>query len=291
MEMVTKRLVARQIASVYDPLGWIVPLPTQAKSFQRNLWKQQFQWDTEIPPELRNQWSDIIGLINGFQKSFPRRVCASFGTQNLAVFADAREIAIAACAYPFNEKTSALVMAKGKLPSVKTITTMPKLELNALTLATLLANSISEVLKTHSHIVLNWLSAPRRSHLGVLVEKRGREIRRIVENLEEKRVTVLFSYVNTNENPADAGTRGLAKEGLSDYFWWTGPKFLKTPIGTWSTKFNQLAHVNDTTFDDVSNGECLNISVASTAFTESASVHELLNWTRYSSFPEKQLQH
>ena len=32
----TKRLVTQQIASVYDPLGYLVPLLTRAKIFQKN---------------------------------------------------------------------------------------------------------------------------------------------------------------------------------------------------------------------------------------------------------------
>uniref|UniRef100_A0A183F5L8 Integrase_H2C2 domain-containing protein n=1 Tax=Heligmosomoides polygyrus TaxID=6339 RepID=A0A183F5L8_HELPZ len=85
-----------------------------------------------------------------------------------------------------------LVIAKSKLPSIKTKTTMPKLEMNALTLATRLALSISQAVKkkapgypwkvyifSDSQIVLNWLSSTRCTNLGVLVSNRLQEMRRI----------------------------------------------------------------------------------------------------------------
>ncbi|KAK6761177.1 hypothetical protein RB195_022297 [Necator americanus] len=40
-----------------------------------------------------------------------------------------------------------------------------------------------------------------------------------VENLKEERVTVLFGYVNTSEDRAVVGTRGLAKEEQRDRLW------------------------------------------------------------------------
>ncbi|KAL6734956.1 hypothetical protein Aduo_005442 [Ancylostoma duodenale] len=52
---VTKRIVARQIAAVYDPLGWLVPLLTQAKHFQQTLWKHKFEWDKILPASLQEQ--------------------------------------------------------------------------------------------------------------------------------------------------------------------------------------------------------------------------------------------
>ncbi|XGW14906.1 hypothetical protein V3C99_000860 [Haemonchus contortus] len=70
----TKRTVARQIASIYDPLGWLVPLLTRAKHFQQTLWKHNFGWDTPLPENFEDSWNKIAEEINGFQRTIPRRL-------------------------------------------------------------------------------------------------------------------------------------------------------------------------------------------------------------------------
>ncbi|VDO26058.1 unnamed protein product [Heligmosomoides polygyrus] len=114
---------------------------------------------------------------------------------SLAVFADASEIAICACVYILEEGSNyTLIMAKGRLPSVKAKTTMPEMEL-----------------------ILNWLSTPRKENLGVFVENRLREICKIVEALVDLGIKVTFGYVSSSGNPADAGTRGLTKEEMDGH--------------------------------------------------------------------------
>uniref|UniRef100_W6NFA3 Zinc finger and Integrase domain containing protein n=1 Tax=Haemonchus contortus TaxID=6289 RepID=W6NFA3_HAECO len=161
---------------------------------------------------------------------------------------------MAACAYAFAGGQSTLVMARCKLPSIKTVTTMPKLEMNALTMATRLAWSVYEAMKqpgddvpqpvheififSDSQIALSWLAQPpSKSNPGVLVSNRLAEIRRICDAFKRESVMVRFAYVNTKDNPADAGTRGLTSDQLRDHPWWSGPKFLHDPIAEWPTAF------------------------------------------------------
>uniref|UniRef100_A0A7I4XZ14 DUF1758 domain-containing protein n=1 Tax=Haemonchus contortus TaxID=6289 RepID=A0A7I4XZ14_HAECO len=292
---ITKRLVARQIASIYDPFGWLVPLITPAKRFQQDLWRQRIQWDTELPSDTRRKWETITNNINGFSRSFPRRFCASSDRLNLAVFADASEIALATCAYLFNSSTSTLVMAKSKLPSIKAKTTIPKLEMNAVTMAMRLTHSIVRALNSQqsacpktvyvfsdSQIALNWLSSPKCTNVGVLVENRVREIREIVRYLSEKEsVNAIFGYVHTSQNPADAGTRGLDKQQISDSDWWAGPVFLRAPINAWPVEFYPSVMAHDPTQDEAANQDTAHITAA---YTTTTATSELLDWNRFSSF-------
>ncbi|EYB91440.1 hypothetical protein Y032_0206g1994 [Ancylostoma ceylanicum] len=253
---VTKRIVARQIAAVYDPLGWLVPLLTQAKHFQQTLWKHKFEWDNILPASLQEQWQKITQNINGFARTFPRRFFTQPQDKDtcIAVFADASDIAMSTCAYLFDGKHSALVMAKCKLPSIKTTTTMPKMEMNALTMAARLTWSVYQAMKepwpnmsasppqivilSDSQIALSWLTtSEEKASPGVLISNRIKEIRKITAALNDEGLTVRFAYVNTKDNPADAGTRGLNQEQLQDHPWWTGPDFLRTPINHWPTIF------------------------------------------------------
>ncbi|KHJ87032.1 hypothetical protein OESDEN_13201, partial [Oesophagostomum dentatum] len=201
------------------------------------------QWDEPLPPALQQEWNVLRNHADGFEKSVPRR---SFGLSTrleLAVFADASEIAMSACAYLFNENYSSLVMAKSKLPSIKSHTTMPKMEMNALTIATRLAFSIFTAIQgdhekcphtvhifSDSQIALSWLStSTAQEKLGVLVNHRLDELQKIKNAFEQKGVTIYFKYVPTDKNPADAGTRGVENRTFESHIWWTGPEFLKKP--------------------------------------------------------------
>ncbi|KAL6742394.1 hypothetical protein Aduo_015548 [Ancylostoma duodenale] len=95
----TKRIVARQIASVYDSFGWLVPLMTLPKRFQQNLWKHKYTWDQILPQGLRDEWNTLIENANGFQRAFDRRLLIHPTESSMAVFADASAIAMSACAY------------------------------------------------------------------------------------------------------------------------------------------------------------------------------------------------
>ncbi|KAK6744964.1 hypothetical protein RB195_011585 [Necator americanus] len=168
----TKRIVARQIASIYDPFGWLVPLLTQPKRFQQDLWKQKFAWDTDLPKKIKEEWDTITNNAHGFQKSFSRQFFNKPECGSLAIFADASGIAMP---------------------------TIPKMEMNALTLATRLAFSIFQAMETRlikrpwdiyifsdSQIALAWLSTSTNDiGLGLLVNNRLKEMRKIVKALNE----------------------------------------------------------------------------------------------------------
>ncbi|VDP58135.1 unnamed protein product [Heligmosomoides polygyrus] len=89
---------------------------------------------------------------------------------------------------------------------------------------------------------LSWLGTSIRDTTGLLVNNRLKEIRAIVKTLDENGASVHFMFVPTNENPADAGTRGLSKTQLSTHAWWSGPEFLRRPIETWPTTTYYLSH-------------------------------------------------
>uniref|UniRef100_A0A7I4Z3M5 Reverse transcriptase domain-containing protein n=1 Tax=Haemonchus contortus TaxID=6289 RepID=A0A7I4Z3M5_HAECO len=143
----TKRTVARQIASVFDPFGWLVPLMVQAKRFQQELWKRNYEWDSALPGDVRDHWNTICSNVHGLQRTLDRRLLNVATHCDLAIFSDASSIAMSASAYIFNDKQSTLVMAKNKLPSIKSNPTIPKMEMNALTIGARLAISIVTALK------------------------------------------------------------------------------------------------------------------------------------------------
>ncbi|EPB67263.1 integrase core domain protein [Ancylostoma ceylanicum] len=244
---ITKRAIARQIASIYDPLGWLVPLLIPHKCFQQKLWLEGYSWDEELSPQLCKEWQTIREGANEFQKTFNRELSVETPS-NIVVFADASEHAMAACAYIISERSSSLLMAKSKLPSIKSKMTIPKLEMNALTMAVRLARSVCEAVRSSieslktifilsdSQIVLNWIGkSPEKDDLGVLVRNRIKEIQKIIRSINEIGMDVFFGYVPTEKNSADVGTRGVSKDELYHHDWWTGPSFLQQPVSSWDS--------------------------------------------------------
>ncbi|KAK5976259.1 hypothetical protein GCK32_010721 [Trichostrongylus colubriformis] len=149
-----------------------------------SLWKDEYGWDTPLSPALRDQWLVISCSISVFYKELERKTQPRDEKCTMAVFADASQIAMAACVYITSSSSTKLIMAKSKLPSLKTATTIPKLEMNALTLGARLAHfvhtSLGALMEIHqilfftdSEIVLGWIQTPPdRQNVGVLVANR-----------------------------------------------------------------------------------------------------------------------
>ncbi|XGW10980.1 hypothetical protein V3C99_012460 [Haemonchus contortus] len=76
----------------------------------------QFAWDENFPHDLYEEWTAIAHNIDGLQGLFPREFSKGANNYNLAAFADASTIAIAASLYVFNETGVALAMGNVSYP-------------------------------------------------------------------------------------------------------------------------------------------------------------------------------
>ncbi|KAK5967515.1 hypothetical protein GCK32_019892, partial [Trichostrongylus colubriformis] len=241
---VTKRTVLRTIASIYDPMGYLIPLTLQQKIFFQKLWTKNYAWDTKLSQEDTENWQRIRAKAKEFEKSIPRRIAEKAAVHQLVVCTDASNEAMCAVVYLRNEESQNILIAKSRLPALKTKYTIPKLELSALTMgARLSINTMTELegqikidrifILSDSEIALSWVKNwTTHSEKGVLVKNRCKEIAEISGNLAKKGIPINFGYINTKFNPADVGTRGIAGSEFLNSIWWKGPQITALPEDT-----------------------------------------------------------
>jgi hypothetical protein len=100
----TKRIVLRQTASFFDPLGLLSPLTMPAIPFFSRLWDHNYKWDDKLSLEHAEEWKiHHLNLKEGSLLKIPRHHSfdSAMKTQmiNLNVFTDASLKAGGASAY------------------------------------------------------------------------------------------------------------------------------------------------------------------------------------------------
>ncbi|MCP3664654.1 MAG: hypothetical protein GY696_19550, partial [Gammaproteobacteria bacterium] len=56
---VTKRTVLQQVASIFDPMGFVTPVTLPGKLMIQSLWQDKKQWDDLLTTEQEKQWEKI----------------------------------------------------------------------------------------------------------------------------------------------------------------------------------------------------------------------------------------
>ncbi|KAK6017806.1 Pao retrotransposon peptidase, partial [Ostertagia ostertagi] len=192
-EKTTKRNVLKQIHATFDPLGFLVPLLTPAKSYGRRI----IIGTQPLQREDTEKWQSICSRATGFTKVIPRQLFDSprFTTNyQLHTFVDASSHSIAVCVYlrshtSDNQIRCRLVIARHRLTPVKQlksdpVITIPRLELVALQLGMQLTKFVYDELDlkidkiniySDSQIALNWIQSDKPK--GVFIQNRVLKIR------------------------------------------------------------------------------------------------------------------
>ncbi|CAG7723610.1 unnamed protein product [Allacma fusca] len=58
--IVTKRSIVSDLASLYDPLGWLSPIMVIPKDLIRKMWQRKLQWDDEVPDASELAYSAAV---------------------------------------------------------------------------------------------------------------------------------------------------------------------------------------------------------------------------------------
>lgn len=171
----TKRMIASEIARLYDPLGLIAPILVKAKIILQELWLTKVGWDDSLPQETQRRWKDFRMQLQQLNHlSIPRWLGSVRCNSRVEIhgFSDASQTAMAAAIYVRVPETSdkfltRLVCAKTRIAPIKRLS-IPRLELTAaLLLARLVITTIramdlpdAQVMCwTDSSVTLTWINA------------------------------------------------------------------------------------------------------------------------------------
>jgi Pao retrotransposon peptidase len=141
----SKRGLASYAASIYDPLGFLLPYVMKFRILLKKLWKLKLDWDDALSPELQ---SEVNNLIKNIKLLRDIKIPRYFGTDqnnNLEIiaFGDASGDAIGAILYGRTINNGQInvqiIAAKGNITKVNTTeviesnqNTIPKNELKAM---------------------------------------------------------------------------------------------------------------------------------------------------------------
>ncbi len=155
------------------------------------------------------------------------------------MFCDASEYAYGCAAYvrftfKNQEHACALVMAKSRLAPIKTIT-LPRLELNSARIGARLANLVVHEMELPVERIHYWVDSTLTLQCLYNVEHRMKIFvaNRVTEILETS-VLEDWSWLPSNQNPADLQTRGVSDPAkLMKIRWFIAPEFLEKDEEDW----------------------------------------------------------
>ncbi|XP_071158970.1 uncharacterized protein [Mytilus edulis] len=234
---ITRRGILSTINSLFDPLGFITPLVISGKILLREVVPPGTDWDDPLSIDHETKWKNWLKSLKSFSCfEIPRMivpVSISLTRQvDIHIFSDASEQAISAVAYleAIDETGSSFIgflTGKSKLAPIKGHT-IPRLELCGAVLATEDGEAICHHMNlspsvchyyTDSRVVLGYICNTTRRFF-TYVSNRVEKIHTVSEPSQ-------WSYVSTDRNPADLGTRFISCPDMQIISSWiNGPKWL-----------------------------------------------------------------
>lgn len=214
---ITKRTVLASIARIFNPLGFLGPIIVTAKVILQSLWALRLDWDESLPMELHTKWNKYRSQLEQLNElRIPRVLKMQTSIRNeLHGFCDASQVAYGACVYLRSTNQNgrhhaSLLCSKSRVTSIKTIS-LPRLELCGAQLLAQLINKLVPILNlklhaiwTDSTIVIDWIKCPSRKFSTFVANRIG--------DIQERTNGEGWRHVRSNENPADALSRGVDPE-------------------------------------------------------------------------------
>ena len=127
-EEFTKRILASDVAKLFDVLGWFAPATVSMKILLQRLWERRIEWDDSVPKEIQGVWrrwrSELPPLASKFMPRCYFPMEADVSSFQVHGFSDASEDAYAGVVYlrmvdSFGNVHTSLVMSKTKVSPIK----------------------------------------------------------------------------------------------------------------------------------------------------------------------------
>ena len=247
----TRRLLLSNVARIFDPVGFLIPIILEAKLLMRESWcGSVIGWDDPLPEELSKRWIEFLESLLELQEiSFKRSLWPDeevIGLPTLVVFSDGSKLAFGAVAYIRWELKAGgfwtrLIMAKGKI-APKGIVSIPRMEL----CGAVLGNRIKSFLIKETNLKFSTVYhlVDSSTVLGYLHKECGNfrpyEGIRIAEiqssNKSKDGRLFGWAWVAGESNPADWCTKPRVVRDLLNSFWWMGPEFISKDVSSWPIK-------------------------------------------------------
>jgi len=244
-------------------------------------------WDEPVDQENHDKWHHIATDIQEvttyvYPRPYFTQHTYPVTSRQIHVFADASLLAYGAVAYLQHNDQPTIVMSRSRVAPVKSIT-LPKLELMAAVIATRLTKFVIASLHltpddttvhlwSDSQITLHWIyNIKQTSTTKPFVSNRVTEI-------TQSFPASTWTYVPTDDNPADLLTRGISAQQLkSSQLWLHGPSWLTSADQwpTWSPA--NVLHLQNTDVDDTQD-----IPNRPNNPTETCGIHLVIDATRHS---------
>ena len=139
-----RRGILSVVNSLYDPLGFLVPMMLPAKRILQELCRGSLGWDSDIPSAFAKRWKTWVGALDQLEdlnisRCYRPKDFVEVYRAQLNHFCDASEVGYGTVSYLRLTDTRGLihvafVMGKGRVAPLKPIT-IPRLELAAAVLA------------------------------------------------------------------------------------------------------------------------------------------------------------
>lgn len=237
----TKRAILKEIASLYDPNGYLAPVVIVPKMLMQSIWRlNDINWDDEVPHSIKKEWVDFysnLSLLSSFKLKRWLKTDAKSKIQ-IHAFCDASEKAYGTAIYIRVENSGgihcALLSAKSRVAPIKTVT-IPRLELLAAVVLSDQLEAILEACQFNAQSVTCWTDSSIALHW---INKEPQDLKAFVSNrvkkIQEKTKGFNWKHVSSQDNPADLVSRGMKiSEFLKSNLWTEGPPWLKKSEANW----------------------------------------------------------
>ncbi|XP_057377943.1 uncharacterized protein LOC130699905 [Daphnia carinata] len=268
-EAQSKRSILAAVASIYDPLGLLVPVVLVAKIILQDIWRLKSGWDEVLPADILNRWGRFMEHLPALESlNIPRslitRPQSAYLSFQLHAFSDASNDGFRVVVFLRSELHDkigvAFAMAKVRVAPIHQIS-IPKMELQGALLAVRLVNYLLKEMTlpissvffwVDAMTVLRWIHANHRRY-NVFVANR-------ISEILDSTTPQQWRHIPGILNPADECSRGLCPSELDpNHRWYRGPEFLAMPPEHWPAQMPDCA-LGD---DDEESIACLAVIVSS----------------------------